>query len=356
MEPAQLSMGAQEQTARPNAPPGVQAIDGAQHILSGLLSVLEQNGANHAYAGTVVVGVLLAWFILACARPKNRMAASPAPALGVAAPNPALATKTDVQVMLENMIQHLEARLLQVSPSGADGGVATVTLSVDTVVDAVGQAINAKMMELKPFDKVMEAFSSATNSLNSAEKEGLKELVGLLKTVATSLEATRDSSQRGADLAGAQAKQLDTLQQLLQAAGQTEQARFGTLDKQMKQKMDAHQEELLGKLSSFEQTFMKAMTKHDTDHARLDVLIAKLDGVASKFDKLPDTLTKQGDRVESLLRERTSSLQEDVNKILGTVNAAFSRGGWTPQKALCGLGQCPACSCGAYCGHWKAPS
>ena len=323
MEPTQLNMDVQEQMVKANAQAGHEALQGAQHLMSGLLSILEQSGANRAYAGTVVVGVLLAWFILACARPKNRMTASPAVTFGVAAPNQALATKTDVQVMLENMIQHLEARLLQVSSSGADGGAATVTLSVDTVVDAVGQAINSKMMELKPFDRVMEAFSSATNSLNSAEKEGLKELVGLLKTVATSLETTRENSQRGADLAGAQTKQLDTLQQSLQAAGQTEQARFGTLDKQMKQKMEAHQEELLGKLSSFEQTFTKAMAKHDTDHACLEVLIAKLDGVASKFDKLPDALTKQGDRVEALLRERTSSLQEDVNKILGTVNTAF---------------------------------
>ena len=101
--------------------------------------------------------------------------------------------------------------------------------------------------------------------------------------------------------------------------------------------MEGHQEELLGKLSGFEQTFTKAMdtlnkatdtfnkamAKHDTDHSRLETLIAKLDGVISKLDKLPEKLSTQGDRTESLLRERTSSIQEDVNKLLGTVNAAF---------------------------------
>ena len=204
-----------------------------------------------------------------------------------------------------------------------DGSVATITMSVDTVVDAVGQAINSKLMELKPFEKVTDARATALNSLKSSEKEALKELITMLKTLSATLDNTKDNSQKGADMLGAQAKQLEALQQLVQAAGQTEQARFGTLDKQMKQKMDAHQEELLGKINSFEQTFTKAMTKHETDHSRLEVLIAKLDGVISKLDKLPDKMVAQGDRTESLLRERTASLQEDVNKILGTVNNTF---------------------------------
>ena len=321
-----MTMGTQGRVARGDAPPtssGQEALDGAQYIMGSILSFLEQNGVNHVYAVTVVVGLFVAWVVNLCFRSRLRMPVSPTAAAGMHTQDLSLATKTEVQVMLENMIQHLEGRLSQVASASTDGSAATITMSVETVVDAVGQAINAKVMELKPFDKVMEAFSTATNSLTSAEKEGLKELIGLLKTVASSLELTRESSQKGADLAGAQTKQLDALQQLIHSAGQTEQARFGTLDKQMKQKMDTHQEELLGKLSSFEQSFTKAMAKHETDHARLDMLIAKLDGVVSKFDKLPDALTKQGDRVESLLRERTSSLQEDMNKILGTVNTAF---------------------------------
>ena len=311
--------------------------DGAQQFMGVVIQLLEQGLAYRDYVMALLLGLLLAYFFMKCVRATTLRATRKSTAMAPATDrdmgaggDATLATKIDVQVMLENMVQQLESRLQQLATGSSDGGVATVTLSVDTVVDAVGQAINSKVLELRPFEKVTSACSEALNSLNLTEKEALKELITLLKTVSSSLEDTKASSQKGADLAGGHTKQLDTILQALHSAGQTEQARFGTLDKQLKVKMDGHQEELLGKLSSFEQTFTKAMdtfnkamAKHDTDHSRLEILIAKLDGVISKFDKLPEKLTAQGDRTESLLRERTSSIQEDVNKLLGTVNAAF---------------------------------
>ncbi|OLP99868.1 hypothetical protein AK812_SmicGene17548 [Symbiodinium microadriaticum] len=312
------------------------AYDGAQQFAGAVIPLLEQGLAYRDHVMALLLGMLLAYFFVKCVRAVTQRATrkpTPSPAMGRdsgADGDATLATKIDVQVMLENMVQHLENRLQQLTVGSSDGGATTVTLSVDTVVDAVGQAINSKMLELRPFERVTSACSEALNSLNSTEKEALKELITLLKTVSSSLEDAKASSQKGADLAGGHTKQLDAIMQALQSAGQTEQARFGTLDKQLKVKMDVHQEELLGKLSAFEQsfiktmdTFNKAMAKHDTDHSRLEILIAKLDGVVSKFDKLPEKLIAQGDRTESLLRERTSSIQEDVNKLLGTVNAAF---------------------------------
>ncbi|OLQ13936.1 hypothetical protein AK812_SmicGene1927 [Symbiodinium microadriaticum] len=305
--------------------------DGAQMVMGGVVALLEQGFAYRDHLMALLIGLLLAYLVMKCMRGAMTLRATRmSPAAAPSGVDSVLATKIDVQVMMENMVQHLESRLQQLVTVSSDGSAATITLSVDTVVDAVGQAINSKLLELKPFEKVTGACSEALKSLNLTETEALKELITLLKTVSSSLEDTKASSQKGADLAGAHTKQLETILQALQAAGQTEQARFGTLDKQLKVKMDGHQEELLGKLSSFEQTFNKAMdtfnkamAKHDTDHSRLEILTAKLDGVVSKFDKLPEKLTAQGDRTESLLRERTSSLQEDVNKILGTVNAAF---------------------------------
>ncbi|OLQ09285.1 hypothetical protein AK812_SmicGene7135 [Symbiodinium microadriaticum] len=312
------------------------AYDGAQQFAGAVIPLLEQGLAYRDHVMALLLGMLLAYFFVKCVRAVTQRATkkpTPSPAMGRDSGvdgDATLATKIDVQVMLENMVQHLENRLQQLTVGSSDGGATTVTLSVDTVVDAVGQAINSKVLELRPFERVTSACSEALNSLNLTEKEALKELITLLKTVSSSLEDAKASSQKGADLAGGHTKQLDAIMQALQSAGQTEQARFGTLDKQLKVKMDVHQEEVLGKLSAFEQsfvktmdTFNKAMAKHDTDHSRLEILIAKLDGVASKFDKLPEKLIAQGDRTESLLRERTSSIQEDVNKLLGTVNAAF---------------------------------
>ena len=311
--------------------------DGAQQVLGVVIQVLEQGLAYRDHVMALLLGVLLAYFFMKFVQTIISRATREPPAMAPAgsrdtgaAGDATMATKIDVQVMLENMVQHLEGRLQQLATGSTDGGVSTVTLSVDTVVDAVGQAINSKLLELRPFEKVTSACAEALNSLNLTEKEALKELITLLKTVSSSLEDTKASSQKGADLAGGHTKQLETILQALQSAGQTEQVRFGTLDKQLKAKMEGHQEELLGKLSGFEQTytkamdtFNKAMAKHDTDHSRLEILIAKLDGVISKFDKLPEKLTAQGDRTESLLRERTSSIQEDLNKLLGTVNTAF---------------------------------
>ena len=162
MDSMQGSSGAQERAA----------YDGAQQVLGAVIQVLEQGLAYRDHVMALLLGLLLAYFFMKFVQAIiSRVARKPAVLASArdrdmgTAGDPTMATKIDVQVMLENMFQHLESRLQQLATGSADGGVSTVTLSVDTVVDAVGQAINSKMLELRPFEKVTSACAEALNSL-----------------------------------------------------------------------------------------------------------------------------------------------------------------------------------------------
>ena len=48
------------------------------------------------------------------------------------------------------------------------------------------------------------------------------------------------------------------------------------------------------------------------------LLLTKLDGILGGLEPLPEKLYKQCDRMESLIRERTTSVQEDVNRLMGS--------------------------------------
>ena len=119
-----------------------------------------------------------------------------------------------------------------------------------------------------------------------------------------------------------------------------EQNRFSTLDSSVKNKIDTTYGEITGKLTTLSTDFKTLMTKHEEEHARLELLLTKLDGILGGLGPLPDKLYKQCDRIESLIRERTGSVQEDVNRLMGSQGQQHRDEVLSPEDTHACLGKC----------------
>ena len=133
-------------------------------------------------------------------------------------------------------------------------------------------------------------------------------------------------------------KALETLQQAAAQAEKNEKGRFQTLDGSLKAKVEVLETFLKGRLDVLEthtksridllsgdlkdklEAIDATLVKHSTSHDRLDYLIEKMDGICDKLAGVGPKILQQNDRVESCVRERTQSVQADLNKFWGECN------------------------------------
>eukprot|EP00439_Symbiodinium_sp_Y106_P065692 s29_g10.t1 len=118
-------------------------------------------------------------------------------------------------------------------------------------------------------------------------------------------------------------KMLETLQQAAAQAEKNERVletflkgRLDVLETHTKSRIDLLNGDLKDKLEAIDAT----LVKHSTSHDRLDYLIEKLDGICDKLAGVGPKILQQNDRVEGCVRERTQSVQADLNKFWGECN------------------------------------
>ena len=231
--------------------------------------------------------------------------------------------------VVESRLGSLEQRVQQLAeassppPLGSDG-LSTVALAVDTVQDAMQQALKTKYQEWDPMNKLATLLKELLNKELADHVSNVKALVksqpsgDYMAPVTTKLQQLLNLLEPAAKARETDAQQLGNVLQLQQTAGKVEQNRFSTLDSSVKNKIDTTYGEITGKLTTLGTDFRTLMNKHEEEHARLELLLTKLDGILGGLGPLPDKLYKQCDRIESLIRERTGSVQEDVNRLMGS--------------------------------------
>ncbi|CAE7718152.1 unnamed protein product, partial [Symbiodinium sp. CCMP2456] len=171
--------------------------------------------------------------------------------------------------VLPTMVTEAVTRAIPKTAQG-DGDGGTAILAVDTLSDTVTQALDSKLALLQPLDKIKTLFSNFTD----------------LK------------------------KEFETLQnsvnQIAMAADKNAIARFTTLHGAMKKGFQSLEQGLAGRVEACV--------------AKLEGLADSLGDVGTKLESQCHKLEKQGDRIESMLREKLTSLQADVNRLLGELN------------------------------------
>ena len=242
------------------------------------------------------------------------------PALPSSFPSEHLGTQQLTQTLervaqtLEGRLEHLEQTVAQLNRGPQDdSSTSTATSVVDTFLDAMQRAMTLQTETLG------RELGQLSVKVTTALAEGNKNTVGpQWEQLKSLMEKTVEACKKAAEAKGTDPKQTESVLQALQNAGKLEQSRFGTLDKEIKGKIDTTCGELCNKIQTLSQEFHTLMTRHEEGHARLDFLSAKIEGLLANFEPLPEKVTKQCDRIEALLRERTSSLQEDINRLMGS--------------------------------------
>ncbi|CAE7745920.1 unnamed protein product [Symbiodinium sp. CCMP2592] len=229
--------------------------------------------------------------------------------------------------ILQQVLPSLLQTAMQALPHPAQGAPDSTTtdsinLAISTVRSVMDEALEAKGGMLP--STVMGDVTKSVDSL----------LVGVEKLLASRYTDFEEILQKQANglLRQVQDKHKDTqaaldankqlLQNLAQSAVQankTEQARFQTLDTNLKTAVDVLETNVKARLDLLNSDLATKFGNWDTSQARLEVLVAKLEGIITKMDGIPAKIGTYTDRVEHAVRERIAGVQQDVNKVQGEV-------------------------------------
>ena len=213
----------------------------------------------------------------------------------------------------EAMARNLATQHPIVAQTNTDGPAAK-NLAVSTVRDTVDQCLDDKWKAMR------QAQLEDTEKLaQKANTDQTKQFLDKYKEVQTALDA--------------QKQQIEALSQLTSQAGKTEQVRFQTLDGAVRNRVEVMETNVKSRLDLLSSDLTDKFHAVETAQARLDVYVAKLEGLVEKMETIPGKFGSSTDRVESLVRERTTSVQQDVNKLAGH----GGEHGGSPRSSTCRL-------------------
>ncbi|CAE7029326.1 unnamed protein product [Symbiodinium sp. CCMP2456] len=187
----------------------------------------------------------------------------------------------------------------QATDGGQDGtdGTTTAVLAVDTLSDIqAGVAVETVLLKFK---------SEITSAVSH-------------KALLTELEATN------AALGKAFATANTTEQNRFQTLDNATKSRTEAVEATIKGRLDLMNTEINAKLDFLNSTFSKALGEHNKTHLDIDGFLDRvkesldsLDSALGKVETACGKLATSSDRVESMLREKLTSLQGDSNRLLG---------------------------------------
>ena len=224
--------------------------------------------------------------------------------------------------MLPGMLSETLGSLLPplMAQLGSSDSPGTVTMDISTVQETVEQALATKADLLLP---------KASAKLEQTLKDQLDQMRTELGRL--SFSSSDGVSKQLEKLV----TNLDSLQQLVTKAEQVEKTRFQTLDGSVKNKFENFETFLKGRLDTLEThvqsrvdllrsdmmtrfgSIDSALERLSTAHEKLEYLVEKLDGVTDKLNGVGPKILQQNDRIEACVRERTTSVQGDVNRLIG---------------------------------------
>ena len=193
-------------------------------------------------------------------------------------------------------------------------------MDISTVQETVEQALVAKADVLLP---------KASAKLEQTLKDQLEQMRTELGRLSF---ASSDSVSKQLEKL---VTNLESLQQLVTKAEQVEKTRFQTLDGSVKNKLENFETFLKGRLDTLEThvqsrvdllsadmmtrfgSIDSALERLSTSQEKLEYLVEKLDGIADKLNGVGPKILQQNDRIEACVRERTTSVQGDVNRLIG---------------------------------------
>ena len=218
------------------------------------------------------------------------------------------AFREELPQALQKLLPELLPELLVEAKKGTttddgDGGAPGPSLTQEMLKNTMDQCLDEKWMttrqgQQEDFDKVVQIASTAQ----------LKKYLDKHKEVQPSVEAL--------------AKQVETLTQLHTQAGKTEQVRFQTLDGAVRSRIEVVETNIKSRIDLLSSDMVGKFQAAETTQARLDVYVAKFEGLVEKLEAVPGRFTTATDRMEGLIRERTTSVQGDLNKMAGEVSHA----------------------------------
>ena len=156
---------------------------------------------------------------------------------------------------LEGRLEHLEQTVAQLNRGPQDdSSTSTATSVVDTFLDAMQRAMTLQTETLG------RELGQLSVKVTTALAEGNKNTVGpQWEHLKSLMEKTVEACKKAAEAKGTDPKQMESVLQALQNAGKLEQNRFGTLDKEIKGKIDTTCGELCNKIQTLSQEFHTLM-------------------------------------------------------------------------------------------------
>ena len=209
-----------------------------------------------------------------------------------------------LQKLLPEMLPDLLAEAKKGTTTGdGDGGAPAPSLTQEMLKDTMDQCLDEKWLttrqgQQEDFDKVVQIASTAQ----------LKKYLDKHKEVQQSVEALT--------------KQVEALTQMHAQAGKTEQVRFQTLDGAVRSRIEVVETNVKSRIDLLSSDMVEKFQATETTQARLDVYVAKFEGLVEKLEAVPGRFTTATDRMERIIRERATSVQGDLNKMAGEVSHA----------------------------------
>ena len=209
-----------------------------------------------------------------------------------------------LQKLLPEMLPDLLAEAKKGTTTGdGDGGAPAPSLTQEMLKDTMDQCLDEKWLttrqgQQEDFDKVVQIASTAQ----------LKKYLDKHKEVQQSVEALT--------------KQVEALTQMHAQAGKTEQVRFQTLDGAVRSRIEVVETNVKSRIDLLSSDMVEKFQATETTQARLDVYVAKFEGLVEKLEAVPGRFTTATDRMEGIIRERATSVQGDLNKMAGEVSHA----------------------------------
>ncbi|CAE7749226.1 unnamed protein product [Symbiodinium sp. CCMP2456] len=269
----------------------------------------------------VLVGVWYSARRLWSKLPQWKPAAKPGP-LPVYGPAQASLQLEDVLVALSDTIKEMLPPMLETTVAEAVQKAMPPMAASSSAVDGgetLQECLPRVLADVLPA-MVMEAVAKAIPQSAQSDGDGTTAILAVdtlsIKTLFSNFTDTNKKNVEGLLQAIHKSqlqdlkKEFETLQnsvnQIALAADKNAIARFTTLDGAMKKGFQSLEQGLAGRVEACV--------------AKLEGLADSLGDVGTKLESQCHKLEKQGDRIESMLREKLTSLQADVNRLLGELN------------------------------------
>ena len=151
---------------------------------------------------------------------------------------------------------------------------ASVTLAVDTVKEVVNEALETKWKMLRQAVQADMEQSLKKNSDAMTKQQGDRH-----KDLQKTLDALK--------------QQLEVVGQSVAQAGKTEQVRFQTLDGAVRGRVEVMETNVKSRIDLLNNDLNNKMTNFDTAQARLEVYMAKLEGLTATLEGMPKKLSEK---------------------------------------------------------------